>query len=298
MLFISLMFSSCQNDPIEITRPDVKISVILNNVLSPFKAYRAEDLELDEEDGIKSKIKVVSLIYDDAGKLIDSHSQVIPDYSTGQISFNTSVSGSNPTIVTLSFGTWTASNGEVVDAFSISGQNLLSTLEIKGDYDLDVYSIPWKVLGANITKLGTTSSANIVLKPLGGLVYTNWRNIHSHDSESPAPEYFVLMYKNNDIARIENGKFVFSCSLSSVYYHVSYIRSSVNPDYNNIYGYQFFFPGSFEITAYGGYYDSAKEMQRVGYADNKTVKVEDEKQYVYIFDCSDYTISFKEGVFE
>ena len=132
LFLLSLMFNSCQNDPIEITRPDVKISVILNNVLSPFKAYQAEDFELNEDGGIKSKIKVVSLIYDDEGKLIDSHSQVISDYSTGQVSFNTSVSGSNPTIVTLSFGTWTSSDGEIVDAFSITGQNLLSTLEIKG----------------------------------------------------------------------------------------------------------------------------------------------------------------------
>lgn len=293
------MMNSCSNDAIEITRPGVNVSVILNQVLSPFKAYRLDDLYMHEDDGIASKIKVVTLIYDDAGRLTDTHEELVSDYSVGQVTFTASVLGSNPTIVSFSFGTWTSAEGEVIDAYTITGQNLLSTLEIKADsdYSTDVFCIPWKVLGGSITSMGTASTVNTVLKPLGGLVYTNWQNIHSHDGDSPAPKYYVLMYENNDIAKVSKGAFVYSTSLLSSYAHISYIQPAGFSEYNNIYGIQFFLPGSFDIMAYGGYNDESGELKYTQWADTQQVTVDEGHQYVYALDCSNYSINFFEGEF-
>lgn len=292
---IALLFNSCQNESIDIVRPDVSISIILNNVLSPFQAYADEDMKYAEESGIKAKVKVVSFVYDDSGKLIDTYQTIVDNYNANQLNFKTSIAGANPTIVSFSYGTWSSSDGQVTDAYYISGQNLLSTLEIKANFDIDIYSIPWKVLGANISTIGSSSSANVVLHPLGGLVYTEWRNIHAHDSEAPAPKYYVLMYKNNDIAKISNGTFTFSTSLSSTYYNVSYINVSRFPSYKNIYGYQFFFPGSFDTMAYGSYDDANDEMQETQISEHLQIAVATEKQYVFALNCTDYTLHFSEG---
>lgn len=303
IILLTLLFNSCKNDAVNVTRDDAQINIILNNVISPFTAYSKEDMDMYGGNGLISKIVVKTLIYDDSGHLIGSQSNEIADYNQNSISFTTTLTGTNPQIVCLSYATFTNPQGIKYDAYKISGEDLLSTLKIENIYASFVDNIPWQVLGGAIKSLGTLSGTiDIELKPLGGLAYVDWENIHAHDGEYKAPQRYVYMQKFNDIATIKEGKFSYSSTLSTNYYFVADVFPSKHPNFINIYSIRFMFPSKVEAFGYGAYspsnYSSDDDEVRTKTSDNKTIQVEEGKQYVFKMNCKDYTVDAYEGIFD
>jgi len=299
-ILATLFFVSCQNDAVDIIREDAKINILLNNVLSPFTAYTQKNMDMYKWEGLSSKIVVKAFVYDDNGHLINKFSKEVTDYKQGSVSFTTSLTGSNPQIVCLTYATITNS-GTKYDAYKISGEDLLSTLKIENDYASFVDYIPWQVLGGSIKTIGAASGKiDIEVKPLGGLAYLDWKNIHSHDGESKAPQKYAFMQKYNDIATIKGGNFSFSSSLSSRYYFLAEIFPSDFPSYTSIYDIRFMFPSTVESYCYGAYspsnFKTDDDDVKTGTSDTKTIQVDAGKQYIFKMDCKDYSIDVKEGI--
>lgn len=301
IILVALLFTSCQNDAVDIVREDAEINILLNNVLSPFTAYTQSDMDMYKNGDISSKIIVKAYVYDDSGHLLNKFSKEVPDYKQGSVSFTTSLTGSNPQIVCITYATFTNSSGIKYDAYDITGEDLISTLKIENYYATFVDYIPWQVLGGAIKSLGTNSGKiDIEVKPLGGLAYIDWKNIHSHDGESKVPQRYVFMQKFNDIATIKGGNFSYSSSLSSNYYFVADVFPSDHPSYNGLYLIRFMLPSTVESFGYGAYslsnYNYEDDEVRTGISDKKTIQVDAGKQYIFKMDCNDYSIDVKEGV--
>ena len=303
MFLISFVcaLSSCENESVDISRSDVQFSIRVADVISPFQAYKAPDKDMYSESGIPSKINILCLLYDDSGHLLNEFSQTISEYNSNLITFSSPVSGSNPVLVCFSYATWTNKSGKIFKAYDITGKESLSTLRVESDLASEVNLIPWQVLGGAIVQLGATSqNISVSLKPLGGLVYLSWENIHSHDKETPPPTRYVMMYKNNDVVMINNKEFTYSSTLATTYYFYSEVFPANNKTYNTIYSVQFMMPCNVETFGFGGYYMTSRpdEEKILGRTDDGSIMIDAQKQYVFIMDCKNYTIELKQGIMD
>lgn len=303
MIIVCLLLTSCKNDFIDIDRKDAKINILLNNVISPFTAYTKSDMEMYKEDGYTSKVVVKAFVYDDSGYLIKSFTKELTDYKQSSVSFTTSLTGSNPKVVCVTYVTFTDPQGNKLNAYNVSGEEMLSTLKVEKYYADYVDNIPGAVLGGAIKSIGITSDiTTIEVKPLGGLVYLDWRNIHAHDGESKAPQRYALMMKYNDIAMVKDDKFSFSSSLSSTYYFYTAIVPSNYPSYNGIYEIRFMLPCNVEYFGYGSYspsnYKVDGDEEVLKKTNNKYIQVDAGRQYVFKLDCDKYVLEAKEGVLD
>lgn len=304
ILFVALIFTSCQNDAVDIVREDAKINILLNNVLSPFTAYTQSNMDMYKGGGISSKIVVKAFVYDDSGHLINSISKKILDYSQSTVSFTTPLTGSHPLIVCIAYATFTNSEGKTYNAYEVSGEQLLSAFKVTMSYANDSYicKIPWAVLGGAIYSSGISSEGiDIEMKPLGALAYLDWQNIHSHDNDSKVPQRYNIMQKYNDVVTVNNGAFLFSSTLSSTYYFYQEMKPSIYLGSDNIYGVEFLLPGTVESFGYGGYspsnYDFEDDEEWLDQSAVKSTEIIAGKQYVVSLDCDNYLLNVKEGIY-
>lgn len=300
---LTLFIASCENDLVNVTREEAQINILLNNVLSSFTAYNQSDMDMYVGGNISSKIMVKAFVYDDSGYLINSFSKEIADYNQSSVSFTTTLTGSNPQIVCFTYATFTISQGITYNAYKISGEESLSTLKILNDYASFVDNIPWQVLGGAIKSIGLGSEkVDVEVKPLGGLAYLDWTNIHVHDGEANAPQRYAMMQKFNDIATIKDGKFSYSSTLSTNYYFIADIYPAKHPSYNGLYIIRFMFPSNVESFGYGAYspsnFNNDDDEVRTGTSNTKTIKVDAGKQYVIKMDCQNYSLNAWEGILE
>ena len=303
-----LCFSSCKNAPVEIVRDDTQVNLILNNVLSTFTTYSAAELEMYVQQGIASQIMVKAFVYDDNGKLIDQFSKKIDDYNQMSDPFSVKITGYNNTLVCFTYGTWTGSSGKETNAYEVTGEQLLSSLKVEVSTATSLYNcLPWQVLGGAIAPIGIFDDAiDVDVRPLGGLAYMDFENIHAHsigssNSANP-PTKYTFMQKFNDIVAVKDGAFSYGCSLSSIYWYYCQIFPAQYQDYNGVFISRFMMPGQVQSYCYGSYspsndssYDDEVETGR---SDTQTINVDAEKQYVFEMDCNDYTQRIKEGVLE
>ncbi|MBQ3355481.1 MAG: hypothetical protein II829_03220 [Bacteroidales bacterium] len=303
-----LCFSSCKNAPVEIVRDDTQVNFILNNVLPTFTTYSAEELEMYVQQGIASQIMVKAFVYDDNGKLIDQFSKKIDDYNQTVAPFSVKITGYNNTLVCFTYGTWTNSSGKETNAYVVTGEQLLSSLKVEVSTATSLYNcIPWQVLGGAIVPIGIFDDAiDVDVRPLGGLAYMDFENIHAHSigssNSAKNPTKYTFMQKFNDIVTIKDGTFSYSCSLSSTYWYFCSIYPAQHQNYNGVFISRFMMPGQVQSYCYGSYspsndssYDDEVETGR---SSTQTTEVKAEKQYVFEMDCNDYTQRIKEGVLE
>ncbi len=97
------LLTACDNDSTDVARQDVKINLILNNVVSNFTTYQRSDKEMPTFSNGTTRIVAKVLVYDDNGKLTSQVERQLPDYSTTRVVVQTSVSGSNPLLVCLTY---------------------------------------------------------------------------------------------------------------------------------------------------------------------------------------------------
>jgi len=301
IILVALLFTSCQNDAVDIVREDAKINIILTSVISPFVSYEKNDMEMYKEGDIVSKILVKAFVYDDSGHLINKFSKEITDYKKSSVSFSTSLTGSNPKVVCFTYATFKYPSGETYDAYMVKGEELLSTLKVEPDYASYGNYIPWQTLGGTIQSLGTSSGQiDIEVKPLGSIVYVDYDNIHAHDGTTESPDRYAFMLKYNNVAMVKDGRFTYSSSLSSNYYFLDEIYPDNFSKFTSVYSIRFMFPGNVKFYGYGDYSPSnyTKENDNVitGKSDEKTLSVDDGKQYIIKMNCKDYSIGVKEGI--
>lgn len=292
---------SCQNKPVTISRDNVSINILTTEVLSPFTPYVPADMEMYEENGIASKIKIEAFAYDDSGSLVHSFSQFIDNYDEGRLSFPLSITGANPTLVCFSYAVWTDTDGTEYPAYEISGEEHCSTLKIQTSYAFEIISIPWQVLGFCQAVIGAENEINVVLKPHGGLVYLSWDNIHAHDSETPAPQRYTLAIKDNTIMKCNDFNWEYSTTLASSYYHISHCYPEYNLEYDGLYNMRFFLPGPSKAFGYSCHSPSGFQEDdevRIYETSEVDTDIQAGKQYVLSLDCTDYDLRYSEGILE
>ena len=299
VLMLSPFLISCHNAPIEIDRESVSVNVIVNHVVSQFTPLTIEHQNPYSSDGISAQICVVAYVYDDSGHLINTYKTIVPDYDVTTVSFDVELSGTNPLIVCFSYAVYTDIDGEVYEAFSVSGQQLLSTIKVD-NLLYGIYSIPWLILGGAICEVGmSTSTIDITLEPLSALVYEQWDNIHSHDEDAPRPTQYVFMIRDNDVLKVRDKKFITETSLLTDYYHTDIVYPDNHADYTRVYNMMSLFQGSTIVYGKSCYspsnYSVEDDVEYIASGKKSTVKVEAGKQYVLHMDCSDYSVSFYEG---
>lgn len=299
---VCTLFTSCQNDPIEIEREDVTVNLVFNNVLTPFKAYAEKDMQTYSTDGQKAQVKIVAFVYGDDGHLINSFQKTVADYNASSVSFSTNISGSNPKIVCFSYSTFKYSDGSVYNAYEITGEQMISTLKVENQL-YNLFSIPWQVLGGAIVNVGSsTSKVDIALAPLGSLIYFDWENIHAHDGDNPKPGRYAFMYQDRDWVSIKDGSFSYETSLTSTFYHYSSIYPANHASYTSIYDFVFMLPGETPYFGESRYspsnYAKDNDEEWIQSSDRKSVQLQAGKQYLMKMDCSDYSISCNEGILD
>ncbi len=102
-------------------------------------------------------------------------------------------------------------------------------------------------------------------------------------------EYYIV-YHNNDVMTFSESGPAFTTSLGQVNNRGCSIQPSDFPEYRNIYDMVFLFPGSFSIfsrTIWSD--DSLTDSPKV------EASVSADKQYVFTMDCSNHTISARQG---
>lgn len=302
-----LCFSTCKNDVVEIVRDDTQVNLILNNMLSTFTTYSAEELEMHIQQGIASQIMVKAFVYDDNGKLIDQFSKKIDNYNQILDPFSVTITGYNNTLVCFTYGTWTNSGGKESNAYKVTGEQLMSSLKVEESSATSLYNcIPWQILGGAIIPIGIFDDAiDVEIRPLGGLAYMDFQNIHANDygiSNTKIPTRYTFMQKFNDIVTIIDGTFSYSCSLSSIYWYFCSIYPAQHQNYNGVYVSRFMMPGQVQSYCYGSYSpsndNSYDDEIQTGRSDTQTFKIEAEKQYVFVMDCANYSQIIKEGILE
>lgn len=297
---------SCKNEPLEVIRNNnsIYVNLITTQVLSDFTPYAPTDMDMYESDGITSTIRIEAFIYDDSGRLIGKHTDNINSYNHENLSIALPIAGSNPTLICFSYAVWTNAANEEFRAYEISGEELLSTLMVENTYAHDGFSIPWQVLGFFQTSISTEENINVILKPIGALVYLDWTNIHSNTSIPYEQQRYTLAFKDNDILKCNDLKWVYSSSLSGTWYHIAYCYPKLlDPSkYNGMYDFRFFLPGNSE--AFGFWTTSPSEFinpdDETGRTDTSTesIEIKTGRQYVIKMNCTDFSLEYYEGLLD
>ena len=153
VMLLVLTLTSCKNDPVNVVRDDVQITLLFNNMFSSFTPYS------HSSEGISSKITIKAFVYDDDGRLVDQYTKKISNYNQSSISFSASVSGAAPLLVCFTYASWTNSAGVEYVAYEVTGEQMLSTLKIASlNASFLDNCIPWQVLGGALSQIDMFSS--------------------------------------------------------------------------------------------------------------------------------------------
>lgn len=287
-LFQALMLLvSCSNkDDLEILRR-ISVTVRTSEIIKNFTPYRPEDAEMPEFTEGTPQLLIRALIYDDNGNLAESFSKVVADYGA-TYSFDTGVAGASPTIVILSYCILGNPNAPSYQAYVVSGESSLSTLNVTED---NLYAnIKWRTLGGYIQKVNSSvTSLDVSLQPLGAIMYYWFLSIHARDGSASAPDKYTFWHHSNDQVDVEDGAFHYSTTLPSSYSYYDSLSPSDYPSLSNIYNITFWMPGVFNISAS---YSTGSSSTKF-YNDN--IRVEAGKQYVTEINCSSLSVVFREG---
>ena len=288
-LLLLLMVTTACPGPVSILY-QVDVTVGTSALLRNFKGYRPDDEEMISDGSQKAKLLIQAFVYDEDGSLLQSFSELADNYGASY-SFTTKVACASPTIVVFSYCILGNVSSPSYQAYVVSGQQSLNSLEITRDTHF--FNIPWMVLGGAVKKMdSSSSSANIELSPLGGVVYIHFKDIHAHDSQYAAPDTYTFWHHSNNIVRMENGRFIYDTTLTSTYSFTSDASPSDFPSSQGVYVLRFIQPGTFDISAS---YEVGSDRY---FFDEGVATVSEGKQYVAEIDCSSYKLSFREGYFQ
>lgn len=284
-LLLLLMVTTACPGPVSILY-QVDVTVGTSGLMRNFKAYNPDDEEMITIGSQKAKLLIQAFVYDEEGSLLQSFSKPVDDYGASY-SFTTKVACASPTIVVFSYCITGSESSPSYQSYVVSGQQSLHTLQVTEDTSIS--SISWGILGGAVKKMdSSSSSANIELSPLGGVVYVLFKGIH--DNVLITPDLYRFGHHSNDIARVENGSFVYDTSLPSSYDYFVTLSPSDYPSSKSIYSIIFLQPGTaFQIEA------SYSVGSQTYLIDEEMATVIEGKQYVAELDCPALSLSFREG---
>ena len=180
--FYMFVFSSCQNEAVEIQRK-VKITISPAKVLESFIPYKSDDLEMAEDEELgTAKLRITALIYDSEGNLYDYKEGLLDDYNSDYsfdilmnsdeeyklLAFSSSIMGSLDEITYEPYEFHDINNLSTLKVIQANEKSFASNFSVLGVLDWDL-----------VDYIG---DQELFLEPATALVYSNWSNIHAlHD---------------------------------------------------------------------------------------------------------------------
>lgn len=279
--FVTIIVSCQNNDMVEMTKK-VKVTIKTNTVLSVFTPRHNNDFDMDED----VKIRLTVLLYDKYGMMIDKYNYVLDNYDqTCSISVDFSNNASKIVAISSNF-VLDDDKSILYDAFTLSGEDNISTLEIRqGTYKgLGLLNlVGYGILDVNMEK---DDAISLDLKPLTAMVYIVYNGVHSHDFDSNAIDTYGFIYHGNDIAYYSGNEFKFKTSLASSNNFGDFIDTKDYPSYDIIYSCINMLPGSFNVFGRTFVGNDKNDFS------NGNISIKSGKQYTITIDCDNLSISY------
>lgn len=173
---LSCLFG-CTNPEVEL-RTSLEIQLHPSTILSGFTAFRSENFEMYDD----SHLRITCLLYDKDGNLVYQDQELLDNFNQ-DISFRTTLDKGSYTVVALATCIKGTLSSPTNEAYSISGTESLTRLQVKQEDNKSYYST-WSVMGYVIQTISDDYSAvSLNLQPATSLVYLRWQDIHAHDND-------------------------------------------------------------------------------------------------------------------
>lgn len=242
MAIVALLFASCKNEDISISR-EVSFEVNPYTIVSEFAKHEVNTGDLVTFDYAvypsRYRLRTYLLVYDEKGYLIDSKVSELENYNS-KMNAIFELSDGVYTTVAISY---IIDAKEDVDYWFVSGTDRLDALKITNN---DGYYDVWiKILGATSKKITVNSGQsvfNIDIQPAGALVVNYLRYIHYY---SNIVFYQPFMDKEPNTLSFNNDgsyKSTYDESTNISYPSTSGFEPNDYTGYNNVYWYNFFTP--------------------------------------------------------
>ncbi len=279
MAVIALLFASCKNEDISISR-EVSFEVNPYGVVRGFATYEVTSGDLASMYS-GDKLRISLLVYDEKGDLVASETQLLDAYSS-TLNCTAELSDGNYTVIAIS--EVKDGRGEDYDCWKITGTNRLADIKIT---DQGYIGSKDKMLGIGHERISVRSGQtthSIAMEPAGSLLIINDNYIHYWND---VYRYLILSDKSSNSCTFNmDGTFNTFVDESPLSY--DWIQHSIKPDDytgNVYYTYHFVLPlGNTNVAWIADAYNEDGNLERLLLNDPISYDVKSGR--VYQFDCS------------
>ena len=293
---IVLAFTSCTDSTEVDIKYQVSVTVDPSSIQSSFHGYLVGNetygLDLDSD----SQLLITSLIYDRSGSLVAKNEALVNDYSS---SYNYTINmpeGEEYTVVAITFA---VDKKNDVDSYVIEHESRLDKLTVTTNYrNGNSFYSSWTMLGIASKVIGYDDREyQIHVKPASAFVVLRYLNIHQWDDLGIDKHW--IAYTNNEQAKFNNTgvEFVSTTAVNSG--NVTDLDVTENPNSNNIFEIFNLLPTS-KMTVWAGFNvgeDEATYSEFLDFSEldpnlgRAVVDIEAGKEYMFVVDCAEFTIS-------
>ena len=274
---------SCENPEVD-TTVAVDVTIRTATILTPFSAYDSSNFGMYSDDDGVAHLRVSCFLYDYNGSLIDEQSYLQDDFekeSHIRGFFDGDEDGLLVVVASCIQGSLTNPSYE---AYSISGKGSLSTLKVEQVFSVS-FGSSWSFLGIGMRDLRAgMGPVTLSLAPATALIYGRYESIHS---KSNVDNYILYWLPNDYMSFKASG---YDCARVSTTYYKNELSPDNYPSSAHIYTYFNCLPGKISLAARtytGNTYSQTNDLASSVTAGH---------QYVFNYDCSTNSISFREGV--
>lgn len=229
MAIVALLFASCKNEDISISR-EVTFNVNPYTVVKDFAKheYNHGDMETPYPG---DRVCVNLFIYDNNGHLFDSKREYFRDYTESMLA-KMELPDGQYTIVAVTCCVESNYN----EYWLIKGEERLTNLQISYNEDNDYWHSYWDILGITSQQIIVSAGHDVYdidVKPAGSLVLNHIQDIHYYNNVY----YYVLYGNRNDISYSFNATGTFTCNSVEDSYFPQAVSPTIDPeDFQNYAG--------------------------------------------------------------
>ena len=236
MALVALLFASCKNEDISISR-EVSFEVNPHGVISEFEKHQVHEDDFEFLSG--DWLRVHLLIYDNHGNLVASDVQYLSGYRSTMNSTVELADGSYTVVATTDVASLDHDN-VTFEYWEFSGMDRLTDLRITDASGL----IGWddKILGITSSTIIVGAghvSHTIDVKPAGALVLVQTNGIHTF---SDVISYHLYVDKNSDYCSFGSDGSMSSTINAGTTYNWQLSVQNTSSSGNNYYTYRFVLP--------------------------------------------------------
>lgn len=274
LLFVSLLFASCQKEEGHYSTCRLKVNVYLSDVLAHLEELNEGDFQLDSY----YKIRVQSFLYDSQFKLVDVQDDYLSQYDY---------------MTTLKFDNLDLDEYTIITTSDVVEKNNKRSLfwDFKGTKELNTFTVidldKMDVMGermltlteshASIRGRRATQSISVDVEPVTAMVCATFHNIFHWDENFFPGDYERRIYdylditipeRNNTITYVEDTRsypWEFSCTgNTAAYYGIASLTPTDDmktKGLTDIYGYHAVLAGQYDFIGYGDYHHELHHEQ-------------------------------------